>query len=283
MRSIVLLCLSGFCFSAFCAETKPVALNEALDKGLLQITTKGLGGHEGQCIEMSLTSTHKKEIQVSIGTGLKLLPDDTSVQSMIVSQDRLVTLAPHAVRKVKVFAFCIEQSDSGPSSDELFALGPNADGNLLEVVQFINKKKYQTAAAQHAIWCITDSASLSGIYDDTNPAMAKELRMLVAKLTGRVPPWYQQEYKIEPGVPETFNPVNINADFQYTLTSDGIVTFGIYNAQGDTIQTILANHAEKAGLHRMKIRFESRNLPKGKYYARMMNQGVLVEEKEFDL
>lgn len=283
MRSIVLLCLSGLSFSVFCAESKPVALREAISKGLLQVSAKGLGGHEGQCIEMVITSMHKKAMQVSIEAGMKLFPNDTSIQSMMVSQQRLVTLEPQAVRKIKLFAFCIEQHDGGPSSDEMFALGPMADGNLLEVVQFINNKKFQTSAAQHAIWCITDSASLSGIYDDTNPALAKELRMFVAKLTGRIPPWYQTEHKIQPGVEETFNPVKIHADFQYKLTTDGIVTFGIYNEQGDTVQTILANHAEKAGLHIMKIRFEAHNLPKGKYYARVMNQGVLVEERVFEL
>jgi hypothetical protein len=268
---------------AFCASNSAFQLHDAIDKGYIEVSAKGLGGHSGQCIEMTITSTHKKEIQIDIDAGIQLLPNDTSVQSMIVTQDKILTLAAHTAKKIKLFAMCIEQSDRGPSSDELFAPGAIADGNLLAVVQFLNDKKYQGPAGQHAVWCITDSANIGGIFDETNPALAKELRMLVARLTGKIPPWYQTTYRIEPGIQETFQPVSIHADFQYKLTEDGVVTFGIYNVQGDTVQTILANHEEKAGLHMMKIRFESRNLPKGKYYARVTNKGVLVEEKVFEL
>ena len=274
---------SGFYDSAFCADTKPVSLQEALNKGLIQVATKGLGDHHGQCIEISITSLNKKEMEITIDAGLQLFPDDTSVQSMIVTQERMFALTPKAIRKIKLFAMCTEQSDRGPAADELFALGPMADGNLLEVVNFLSKKKYQTSAAQHAVWCITDSASIGGIYDETNPALAKELRMLVAKLTGKIPPWYQVEYKIQPGVQETFEPLRIHADFKYTLTEEGVVTFAIFNERGDTVQTILANHQEKAGMHGMKIKFESRNLPKVKYYARVTNKGILIEEQVFEL
>lgn len=268
---------------AVSSETKPVSLQEALNKGLVAFTAKGLGGHTGQCIEVAITSLHKKEIQLSIDAGMKFLPDDTSAQSMIVTQEKMFALAPKAIRKIKLFAMCIEQSDRGPAADEMFALGPMADGNLLEVVNFLNLKKYQTSAAQHAVWCITDSASLGGIFDETNPALAKELRMLVAKLTEKIPPWYQVEYKIQPGVQETFEPLRIHADFKYTLNDDGIVTFAIFNEQGDTVKTILANHVEKAGTHMMKIKFESSKIPKGKYFVRVTNKGILVEEKVFEL
>lgn len=265
------------------AETKPVSLQEALNKGLVSASAKGLGGHSGQCIEIVLASLHKKELQVSIAAGLNLLPGDTAVQSMIVSQEKMITLAPKALKKVKLYALCTEQSNSAPSADELFALGPMAEGNLLDVVNFLSRKKYQTSAAQHAVWCITDGANIGGIYDEANPALAKELRMLVAKLTGKIPPWYQVEYKIQPGVQETFEPLRIHADFKYTLSEDGVVTFGIFNEQGDTVKTILANHAEKAGIHMMKIKFESSKIPKGKYFVRVTNKGILIEEKVVEL
>lgn len=274
---------SIFFTSAFCADSKSVSLQDALNKGLIQVATKGLGDHQGQCIEIAITSLNKKEMEISIDAGMKLFPNDTSAQSMIVTQERMFALAPKAIRKIKLFAMCIEQSDRGPSADELFALGPMAGGNLLKVVNFLNLKKYQTSAAQHAVWCITDSASIGGVYDETNPALAKELRVLVAKLTGKIPPWYQVEYKIQPGVQETFEPLRIHADFKYTLNDDGIVTFAIFNEQGDTVKTILANHQEKAGMHMMKIKFESSKIPKGKYFVRVTNKGILVEEKVFEL
>jgi len=265
------------------ADSKPLFLKDALSKGFITADVKGLGDHLGQCIEISVTSIYKKEIQIAIDAGLKLIPEDTSVQNMIVTQEKILVLSPHAIKKVKLFAMCTEQSDRGPSTDDLFALGATAEGSLLEVVQFISTKKYQTSAAQHAIWCITDSSNLGGIYDETNPALAKELRILVAKLTGKIPPWYQIEYAKEPGIVFSNEPARIHADFKYTLKEDGLVTFGIYNERGDTIQTILKDHPEKAGMSMMKIRFESRNLPKGKYFARVTNNGILIEEKIFEL
>ncbi|MDZ4844970.1 MAG: hypothetical protein SH857_05405 [Chitinophagales bacterium] len=283
IRSLVFTLTSIFCTSAFCANSKSVSLQDALNKGLIQVATKGLGGHQGQCIEITITSLNKKEMEILIDAGLQLLPSDTSAQSMMVSQEKIFTLTSKTLKKIKLYALCTQQSDRGPSADELFALGPVAEGHLLTVAQFLSKKKYQTSAAQHAVWCITDSASIGGIYDETNPALAKELRMLVAKLTGKIPPWYQTEYNIQPGVQETFEPLRIHADFKYALTEEGDVTFAIFNEQGDTVRTILANHAEKAGIHMMKIKFESSKLPKGKYYARVTNKGTLIEEKVFEL
>lgn len=279
--SVILL--SSALYKPSTAETKSVSLQEAMNRGLVSVSTKGVGGHMGQCIEMTITSRHKKAMQLAVEAGLQLLPADTSAQSMMVSQEKYVALEPKAVKKVKLFALCTQQSDRGPSSEDEFALASMAEGNLLAVAQFLSRKKYQTSAAQHAVWCITDGANIGGIYDEANPALAKELRMLVATLTGKIPPWYQTEYKIQPGVRETFEPLRIHAEFNYTLAEDGVVTFAIFNAQGDTVQTILANHAEKAGMHRMKIKFESRNLPKGKYYARVTNKGILIEEKVFEL
>ncbi len=265
------------------ANVQTVSLTQALEKGWVNFSAKGLGGHTGQCINLEITNVYKKEIKIEIYAGLNLIPDDTAIQNMIVTQDRFLVIAPQAKRNVKIYAMCTEKNDRGPDNEVLFAMGEMADGNLMEIVQFVNKKKFQSTAAQHAIWCITDNESLSGIYDAANTALSKELRLLVAKLTGNIPPWYTAEYQIQPGNTNTFKPLKIVTDFRYTLDEDGIVTFAIYNESGDVIQSILENHQEKAGMHLLKIQFEAKDLPDGKYFVRVLNEGKLIEEKIFEL
>ncbi len=278
--------ISTFLFAtsiAICTESKKLSLLDAKKEGLVTVNTTGVGGYTGQCIIMEITVIGKKEIEIVIDAGLKLIPEDSAVQSMIVTQDKILALAPKAVRKIKLYAMCTESSDMSPPDGSTFAMGPMADGNLMEVVKFISAKKYQADAAQQAIWCITDSASIGGIQDDANPALAKELRMFVAKLTGKIPPWYQIEYKQETGTVFTNEPAVIKADFQYTLKEEGTVTFAIYNEKGEMVQTLVENHKEKPGLGTMKIRFETREFKKGKYFVRVTNNGVLIEEKVFEL
>lgn len=262
---------------------KSMSLQDAISNGYIEVTTHGLQGYTGECMQMEVQSRYKKDLELTIEPGLQFHSMDSSVQDMIVMRTRVFTLESKKSKAVKLYAMCIQRDNIGPSEEEQFNIGALADSLLLELVRYIEKKRYyKKDAAQHAIWVLTDSASMAGIYSE-DQSIGEDLRLFVRKLTGQIPPWYQIEYKKERDVVFTNEPAIIHATFKYRLEKDGIITFAIYNEDGEVVQSILKDNEQKPGIHMMKIRFEAYDVPKGKYFVRVLNQGDLVEEKMFEL
>ncbi len=269
-------------FSAY-GNSEPITVNEAIKKGLIQVTVTGTGMHTGQCVNLEIINLKRKELKIKIQAGLQFNPVDTSLQKMLVTQDRVVTLPSRSIRNVKVNAMSMQVKKAVPGTNSPLKIGRGSTGNLLKLVAFLSQKKYQTDAAQHAIWCVTDNLQLSGIYDTANPALAEELRQLVSKLTGRSLPWYYAEYNIVPGNPATYGPQKIFADLKYRLRQDGNTLVGVFHDSGKLVHTILDNRIQKAGTYNIKISINTKELSSGKYFVRVKSSGVLIEEKVMEL
>jgi len=256
-----------------------LTLDDAMVKGYITVTTRGLNGHTVICIEMEIKSLHKKGLKLTIESGLQLHSIDSTIQDMIITKGIEVNLESKQAKRVKVFANCIQRSNNSPGKDELFSLGFLADSNLLKLVKFIEKKRYyKDDAAQHAIWVLTDAGNIANIYSE-NEVVGKNLRLFMQQLTGRIAPWYQIEYKKEEGIVFTNEPAIIHATFKYTLEQDGVVTFAIYNEKGEVVQSILDQQSQKRGIQMMKIRFEANAVKPGNYYIRVHNKDQLIEER----
>jgi len=164
-----------------------MTFKDALSQHLISSNMYGLvgGSHEGQSIDAEIVNRSGKVISIKVDAGQTLLPSDSVVQSMMVTEDLMVRLEPGKKVKVKFYAYCIENSDAGPGVKDTFVMGPKASGALLTVAQFLNDKKYHGAAAQDFIWCVSDGADINNIVAE-DEKMTNEMRQLVASVSKQI-------------------------------------------------------------------------------------------------
>ena len=168
-------------------------LSEAIQKKLVSVNVSGAksdtsfhgdySSHYGPCMAKEIVSTTNENLNLNLEYGYRLVPDDSSLQTMMVTQSLIVKLQPKQKKNYRIYAMCTEAHDGGPGPEEKFVLRNRATGNLLGLAELINRKKYQNDAAQNAVWCFTNDYDLSSIYNADTVTMY-ELRRFVAKAKG---------------------------------------------------------------------------------------------------
>ncbi len=258
--------------------SKTIDIRAAIKSGLIEVTPVGQGGHTDKCIRLSLKNLKKKKLEIFVPAGLIFNSIDTFKQDLIIIQDRMLVLEKFQKRSFSLYAMCIQASNASPSKESLFKTGPEAEGNLLKVVKFVDEKNIRTNAAQYAIWAVTDNKRIENINH-------RELAIFTAELLGKPIPKYiiQHATQSRPGQ-RAFQdrPAVISGTFNYKSSLERKVSFGLYDADGSLLHAGFEDQIQKKGEHKFKFRFEVRHIPKGKYYARLVSEGEVIEELEVE-
>ncbi len=267
-------------FCPYASMATPIVLEEALAKGYLELDVSGNGGYFGECLKIKLKNLHRKDLEVTIPAGQIFVAGDSSLQNLMVAKEETLLVEQGKVRVARLHTFCVEATDGSPGEGTPFRVGKMAVGNLLAFAQYLSLENlYQNAYAQNAVWAVSDDQRLEGIGD---PALGK----YVARLLGKPEPQYHVQYRqpdqsrLLPGSPvlEMQEALSMNGLFYYTLTSDRLVNFELYNEDGEMVHAFTKNRQQKRGYHKFRFEFKISNLPKGKYFARLTSRGETIEE-----
>ena len=255
-----------------------IDIGDALRKGFLTISASGAGGHSGECLKVSLHNKSRKKLDIRIPAGQIFEAGDSSLQNLMVGKEEVLAVESGRGRVAHLFGFCIEASDGSPGGDDEFRIGKMAEGPMLKSAEHISQNNlHQNPSAQYAVWAVSDGERLEGVGD---PGLAK----FVADLLGKPVPEYHIQYqqpqdRLLPGQPANLREAAaMNGLFYYELPKDQIVLFGLYGEDGQLVHTLFKNRLQKRGHHKFRFEFEIRNLPKGKYFARLVSEGATVKE-----
>jgi hypothetical protein len=280
--TVIAAALSFSILSSQTLQAQAIDLGDAIKKGYLTLSASGTGGHSGECLKLKLENKGKKKLEVRIPVGQVFEAGDSTLQNLMVAKEETFLVESGKSRIAKLFGFCVEAGDGSPDDGSQFRLGKMASGNLLKLAQHLSTNNlHQHPSAQFAVWAVTDEERLEGIGD---PGLAK----FVADLLGKPVPPYNIEYRqpqdrLLPGQPANLrDAVSMNGLFYYDLPKDQKVSFGLYDGEGKLIHALFSNRMQKRGSHRFKFMFEIRNLPKGKYFARLVSEGQMVKELEVE-
>lgn len=261
----------------------PIPLQDAVKNGLVKVTVKGEGGHTGKVLTLEVTNNERKYITVDIPTGLQFQSVDTNTQDLIITDGAQLVLGAAATRKITLHAMCIKPGKGSPSLGSAFLLGTMAADTLLKLVQFIDEQKYQDGLGQSAVWTIIRNEGLENVYGD-NPERLKTMLLFMHKLTGKPLPWYNIEKPAPPpGRVFTQEPSILHGVYNFTLTEKGFAKLAVYNEAGEQVFLFQEKMEVFAGENRIKFKLEVKGYKKGKYYARLHIDGVLKEEKVFEI
>lgn len=275
--------------SAASAASVSYKLNDAIKKNLVTVQFKGakadtsfkgeVSSHYGPCIAMEIASNSTDALNLELEYGYQLLPSDTSVQNMMVTQNLMVNLAPKQKKNYRLYAMCIEASDGSPKEDMKFVLLKRSTGNLLGIAEFLNKKKYQGNAAQDAVWCISDNRDLHSI-TSADTALMYDLRRCVAKLKGMPDSSIYASLSSGSSAPaRTYRTYyTYSGSLSYNVSRSAKVLIALFDESNKMKTVYVNNENQRPGEYTYNYQLSSDEMQGKKHFLRMFRDGRLEEE-----
>jgi hypothetical protein len=159
-------------------------IDQAMAQGLIRLTLTANGNlFYKNPIHYKVENLTDKQLTICFPVGMLLVPDNGSVQSLIIALTVIIDLTPNEVREDDLAAFCINETKAAPEQGAGYRLGGMASGGLLRLAYAIEAQSAQEKlGAQYAVWAITDHYSL----DDLNatpvpgqPSLIDEIKPLM--------------------------------------------------------------------------------------------------------
>lgn len=157
-------------------EPKEITIQEAINKKMLDLKIVGAydpnlffevidrdGVHFGKCMAIVLRSKIDSLIVVRLDDGIQLIPDDSAVQTMIVTKKALFPLYPNETYSTRFYAMCGEIHDDIPTIDMTFKIGKLGNKNVVNLAKYLDENYMQNMIGQHALWAITDQTNIADL------------------------------------------------------------------------------------------------------------------------
>lgn len=155
-------------------------------------------GFVGEVMNVVVKNLSDDTVEVKIPCGTIFMPDDASIQQMMVIQPVSVVLAAGESATITPFVVCIQSSNGSPSPGDSYTLGSSADGDLLQLADCFCRNDIDPQAdftdlfsVQFATWMVTDQLDLSALSDSSFDAISgdnPELSQLMNNFTSILAP-----------------------------------------------------------------------------------------------
>lgn len=265
-------------------KTRCAPIQALIGKGILEVTIYGLGGHEGECIGMSLKNPSTDTAFIRIEPGRVLSSLDTATQDILITREELFALAPGEQRLIDLYGFCCEALNASPDSAQVYRVGEMADSAVVALAVFLDEhnNQFPENAIQHAIWCLTDDYSIDGIYTE-DLASVSDLVNMVASLKDVDEEWHFIENVPEDGARFSHHTRTISGEIELFIPEDCIVNIYICDEQGQKWDEFEKNVAYKAGMYQYSFKLTVTNWPRGKYFIYVKAGSEFLYKKEFEI
>lgn len=201
-KPLILLC---FLFTLSLHAQKTMSFLEAQQKGLIELGFRGAfdmenqlhridndGLHFGKCIFVYVNNLSKDDLTLNLDCGTQLFPEDTSIQTMIVTKEIICSLMPNDEFVANIYAMCGQIHDAAPTKYNLFKVGKLADEKTVKIAKYIETNQIQNLIGQDALWAYRDNATKHELInygaDSTTLRLTKEILYNLEITTDLNPP-----------------------------------------------------------------------------------------------
>jgi len=276
MKALAILTLfSVIIISAQAADT--LKIEQALKQLNIQLVAKANGGLGDSAIQITLTNILRRPMVLRFEPGTRFLSEKSNIQDLMIFEDDVIALAPREKRAFNFYGTCTQLSNLGPGKDDLYQLGPVADGALGEVAKIIGKYDFYNSTAQAAVWALTDNRPTNTLHNGDDVDITWELAILIAKHKSLQLPKKEQFFSN----PLPFRRIVYSArkDLVYHATVSFKGTLGIYTSDGELVRRYFENKVYDSGLHFYSIGINNIVEENTRYVARLSDENgeVLVE------
>jgi hypothetical protein len=271
-------------FNSFSIFSLPESLSvaEAAKRGLVNLEIKSKGGYTGQVIEMAIRNLSGRALNLFVEAGRRLDSKKQTEQDILVTKREDLYVAAGQKKNFNVHGMCCQAHNSAPSTAALYSTGEMADSNLVKLASFIDMNKwYNDHTAQQAVWSVSDNESIGAI-TSSDTSVQNQLRRFVSRITGRKIPAYEVRFGNGDGADLLGKATRLDAVFNYSLPANGHATIGIFDESGKMVQSLMNDMSHERGEYKLFYSFRTRDLPKGRYYTRLLVDGITHSEAELE-
>lgn len=241
-------------------------LDRAVRDGSVAVKGQCLGGHAAECLVVEVTNLTNGPINTTVPPGWLMRNSDPDAQDLMIVDRHPLSVPAGETRAVRCRAYCVESSDRSPQAGVgLISMGL-ARPTWVDLAEYLVKNNADEDDAQAAVWAVANDHDIAAIgADDVKANHA--LRKFVADLTGRKVPWYAKTYAPPTGEGRVFSdaPTSVHGELEFTLSTNGVVTVLVHNAQGRLMRTIGRDRYLGPGEYVMEVDLTVQGWPKGEY------------------
>lgn len=263
----ILPLLLAFLFHQPSIATVKTLLTELIEDGLIDVQALGNGTHEGESVEVSVTSLSTSAISSSIPVGWVFISERPEVQDLLVVREEVFVLSPSATKTIMCRAFCCESSGSPPMESERYRAGRLADPSLVQVALACAARDYDDHAIQHAIWVVSDGHDIAGM-GAMDSTLNDTLRNALSEINGQPVPRYSLHYAESDGAVCSRRLDRITRQLPLNLPNGATLTV-VAITQDSKVREVLFDHVSlEPGRHMIELDVNVRDWPAGRYALR---------------
>lgn len=284
MKQLILILSFGLMLVADVYAAPPTLLNlsKAIQQHIVTVEAVATGSsYNKQALKLTIENTGSLTYNLIMNPGVIFVCDSAGFQPLILAGEEKLFMTPLKKTTITVQTFCADSRNLAPVKGLTYTYSKVAGDTLVKVIDFIHKNRMFNDLGQSAVWMFTNDHSLNNVYDSGNDFMSKKLLDYIVKVTNRPMPEYyvQSDINTSPGE-EVYTPktLKIFAKFEEELESPKKLTLGVFNEQGEMIQSVFENRNYGKAGHRFRVEFEAKGVPAGKYYIRLKSEDVVLRE-----
>lgn len=276
MKKLLFLISLSAIAAAPTSTSSPVDIDTAIKAGQVKVTAISNGRHAGESVELKINNLRSQQLVVRIPPGFLFYPADDGEQTLITTEEQLITLQPNQATKKVVLAYCCEPSDRCPSESSQFRLDRSTHPQLIKMNEYLQNHKVSASCMQAAVWSIVGDDPIAHIEAQTPEDIA--FRSYLSTLTGKENPWYTspQDYVVHPGEEIQANTVKIEGELRIDVPRNCQIYQDIRDQEGRSkIREIRYLSMPKGDDIRFQFRIQVTGWKKGEY-----DVYLLTKEKE---
>lgn len=278
---IISVFFTGFLGLSF-ASANTVKLNDAIKSNMISASIHGNGNstHYLEPVVLELANNGGTAVSILIENGDMFIPADSNKQNIVVTSSELIVLQPKTKKAIPVKGMCTEHNNASGDESTVYTFKPVANEKLKKLAKFISEKKYQSTAAQYAVWSLMDDDDINSIYS-SDSTEENDLKKFMASLTGKTfAVISKKDYKTNYYAPPK---EKVGGNFEYSFTQAQDIQIAMFDKNGILVRELFNQKKVPAGTHKLNFEYDSSVYTDDVYYFKLIVGNEVMVNRKWDV
>jgi hypothetical protein len=255
-------------------------LHEALKSKKVNCVIHGNNAstHYLEPIVLEVSNTSNEVLSIAIENGDMFIPADSNKQNIVVTSTELLVLQPKTKKTINIKGMCTEHSDGSGNESTIYSFAPVTNEKLKKLSAFISEKKYQSSAAQYAVWSLMDNNDINSIYS-SDSTEENDLKKFMASLTGKTFVVRSKDYRYNYYEPPK---EKVGGMFEYSFTQAQDIQIAMFDKNGILVRELFNQKKVPAGTHKLNFEYDSSVYTEDVYYFKLIVGSEVMVNRKWD-
>ncbi len=262
-------------------SANPIPMQELIKSKKISCSIHGNSAstHYLEPVVAHFTNLSGESVSFVIDNGDMFIPSDSTYQNIVVTHQEIVALKPKEERAVKIKGMCTEQSDMSGNDHLIYTFKAAGNETLRKLATFIGEQKYQSSAAQYAVWSLMGNKDINSIYS-SDSTEETNLKKFMASLTGKTYQVKSTDYRYNYYSPPR---EKVGGNFEYNFSKPQDVQIAMFDKNGILVRELFNQKKVAPGEHKMSFEFDSSVYTDDVYYFKLIAMNEVLVSQKWDI